>query len=199
MWAWVAGFGQQFPKLALNSLLEADLQNCAVYSDQPAGPRAGEGDRPEAGDAVERVPGFALVGCPGGASRVGGDHDCAVVVVVVTRVASPVDVGQPENCSGDRRWIGKRPGAATITRGCRAGIVGIGRIEIASADDAVIGIAEGDGEGAGAGVADERRVIGVPGVAAIGGREDSCCSGATGGDPGIAPAFGRYAGTAGCE
>ena len=145
------------------------------------------------------MPGLAFVRRPRSPAGIGGDHHGAVVIVVVTVVATTIHVGQSKNSSSYWSWIAQSPGAATIVRSSSGCVVGIGGVEVAAADDAVAGVAEGDREGARARVADQRRVVSVPRVAAIGGGEDAGRGGTSGGDPRVALAFGGDAGAASRE
>src|SRR5690242_18027517 len=109
----------------------------------------------------------------------------SVMIVVAT-----FGIRQSENCTSDRRLIREFPGLSAIFRDCSCCIVGIGRIEIAAADDAMPRIAEGNGESSGAWRAYQGRVIGVPVVTTIARRENARRGCATGRDPCIKKALG---------
>src|SRR5215469_14066251 len=111
------------------SLLEADLRDRAMDSDEPSGLGAGEGDGPVAGEG-QREPGLALVGSPGGAAGIGRDDDgTALVIFAAIFAVAAARVGEAEDGSGDGRSIGQGPGAPAVARDRGAGVVGIGRIE----------------------------------------------------------------------
>jgi len=189
-------------------MLEADFQDLAVIAYEPAGFRTCERDGPIAASSWNLEPGAAFVGSPGCGSGTeirlgfGGDHDGVVEVVIkpfvliaaiATIMAMPIaeliaaDVSEAKNRSLHGRLVRKSPGfAAILRRCCRSGSV---RGQITAAENAVPRVAEGHGNSAGAGRADERRVIRIPTVAAIFRSQDSCDGRAAGGDPGVSISF----------
>src|SRR5580700_1247545 len=183
-------------------MLKADFQDLAVIAYKPAGFWTREPDGPIAAGSGNLVPGATFIGSPGCGSGTeirlgfGGDHDGVVEVVIesfviIAAVATimavsiaeliATDVGQAENRPLHGRLVRKSPGFAAILR--RRGRSGSVRGQITAAENAVPRIAEGHGNSAGAGRADERRVIRIPTVAAIFRSQDSCDGRAAGGDP----------------
>src|SRR5262249_15248357 len=143
-----------------------------VHSDEPAVLLVGEGHGPEPGDAVEEVPGVALVGAPGGAprhiaeprrSRHHRDLRMVVVmtavrlslvlalVVVVLVVALPVfpvdGIGRSEErpADGSRGDLG--PGLSTVA-GAGEVVADASRRQVAAGCKAVAAIAEPDADDA---------------------------------------------------
>src|SRR6202008_2796742 len=105
-------------------MLEADLQNLAVVTDEPAIMWVRKTDGPEAADIWQQIPSAALIGSPRSFSGcevwfgLGGNYHCVVVFVtaLVPTEAYPsklivtvaADVGETENRSLHGRLVRKR-------------------------------------------------------------------------------------------
>jgi len=84
-----------------------------------------------------------------------------------------------------RENFGDGPGFAAVGGEGEVGAVLIGMFVVAAGDDAVVGVAEGDGEDAGGiGAVRDGSVEDLPGVAAIGGVKDAGGF-AAGGEPDV--------------
>ena len=163
--------------------LEANLQNLAVVADEPSGFRVRKTDRPITAHVRQCEPGLSFVwtpcGCAGAEVRqsFSGDHHTAVMFVGEVVSMAPIilvfratRIGETEDRSCNGRFGGEGPTLTAIMRGCRLGSTVRG--QVATTDNAMPGIAESHREATRTGVAYQRSVIRIPGVAAIPSRQD---------------------------
>jgi len=130
-----------------------------------------------------RLLGQVKLGCPRGTDR---KHTAPVGTEVSHR-------GKEEGEMDGNRL----PGGSPVIAGGEIGAALLGVQVVSAHNDSVAGIAEGDGENAGRSRAvHDGRFGGVPGLAAIGGAQDSGC-GAAGREPNVLIALHRDTGAAG--
>src|SRR6185503_15109769 len=149
----------------------------------------GEGDCPEILDTGKRGPTlFTLCSGPGGAARSGDYHQPSAFGHVAEAEHRAIEGRSPDQAPGLAAVIG---GGDTRPR------MRMPRGEVSSGHDTIRGVPERDGKSAGRRVGHQRRVVRMPGLPAVGGRQYPGDAGASGGDPGTLLALGRDTGAAG--
>src|SRR6516164_8427742 len=132
--------------------LKANFYDATIRSvDQPSGFGTRKSYRPEAAHTGQREPSVSLVRSPGSGSGrkrgrvICGDHHSAAEVVS-TAATSLSDIAQAENRARDGRRIRECPGSTAVAGYRSARVIGISRIQIATADDSAVRIAKIDSE-----------------------------------------------------